>query len=194
MIKRLDADVATRIAAGEVIERPVSVAKELVENSVDAGAKTITLYLEQGGKSSLVVEDDGCGIAFNELPLALERYATSKISTIDDLERIATLGYRGEALASVAAVSRLEIRSRAAGAEFGGIIRCEAGVVTLHSEAPCYQGTRIQVEDLFFNLPARRKFLKTASAELRRVIQVVNDYALLHPEIYFDFTAIKRRY
>jgi len=185
MIKRLDADVATRIAAGEVIERPVSVAKELIENSVDAGAKTITLYLEQGGKSSLVVEDDGCGIAFNELPLALERYATSKISTIDDLERIATLGYRGEALASVAAVSRLEIRSRVAGVEFGGIIRCEAGVVTLHSEAPCYQGTRIQVEDLFFNLPARRKFLKTASAELRRVIQVVNDYALLHPEISF---------
>lgn len=185
MIKRLDGDVATRIAAGEVVERPVSVAKELIENSIDAGAGTLTLYLEQGGKASLVVEDDGCGIAFDELPLALERYATSKIRTIEDLERINTLGYRGEALASVAAVSRMEIRSRAAGSERGGIIRCEGGVITLHTDAPCNPGTRVQADDLFFNLPARRKFLKTASAELRRIIQVVNDYAVIHPEITF---------
>lgn len=185
MIKRLDADIATRIAAGEVIERPVSVAKELMENSIDAGARTVTLYLEQGGKSSLVIEDDGVGIAFDELPLALERYATSKISTLEDLERISTLGYRGEALASVAAVSRMEIRSREAGSEKGGMIRCEGGVVTLHTDTPCQPGTRIQVDDLFFNLPARRKFLKTASAELRRIIQVVNDYAMLHPEMTF---------
>lgn len=185
MIKRLDEDVATRIAAGEVIERPVSVAKELIENSIDAKAKTITLYLEQGGKASLVVEDDGMGISFDDLPLALERYATSKISTLEDLERIGTLGYRGEALASVAAVSRMEIRSRVAGAEMGGIIRCEGGVITLHTDAPCNPGTRIQADDLFFNLPARRKFLKTASAELRRIIQVVNDYAVIHPEITF---------
>lgn len=185
MIKRLDSDIATRIAAGEVIERPVSVAKELIENSIDAGAKTITLYLEQGGKTSLVIEDDGCGIAFSELPLALERYATSKISTLEDLERISTLGYRGEALASVAAVSRMEIRSRRPGDETGGIIRCEGGVITLHTDTPCQAGTRIYVGDLFFNLPARRKFLKTASAELRRIIQVVSDYALIHPEITF---------
>lgn len=185
MIKRLDGDVATRIAAGEVVERPVSVAKELIENSIDAGASTVTLYLEQGGKASLVVEDDGHGIAFDELPLALERYATSKISTIEDLERIETLGYRGEALASVAAVSRMEIRSRAAGSEKGGIIRCEGGIITLHTDAPCNPGTRVQADDLFFNLPARRKFLKTASAELRRIIQVVNDYAVIHPEITF---------
>lgn len=185
MIKRLDRDVATRIAAGEVIERPSSVAKELMENSIDALAQTITLYIEQGGKSSFVIEDDGVGIAQQELPLALERYATSKISSIDDLERIATLGYRGEALASVAAVSRMEIRSRERNAETGGIIRCEGGTVTLHTDNPCQQGTRIQVDDLFFNLPARRKFLKTASAELRRIIQVVNDYALIHPEITF---------
>ena len=102
MIKRLAPDISTRIAAGEVIERPSSVAKELIENSLDAGAKSISLYTEQGGKSSFVIEDDGCGIAFAELPLAVERYATSKISTLDDLENIATLGYRGEALASVA--------------------------------------------------------------------------------------------
>lgn len=185
MIKRLAPDISTRIAAGEVIERPSSVAKELIENSLDAGAKSISLYTEQGGKSSFVIEDDGCGIAFAELPLAVERYATSKISTLDDLENIATLGYRGEALASVAAVSRMEIRSRAAGADTGGLLRCEAGRITLHSETPAKPGTRIQIDDLFFNLPARRKFLKSSSAELRRIIQIVNDYALIHPEVSF---------
>lgn len=185
MIKRLDGDVASRIAAGEVIERPVSVAKELIENSLDAGAKSITLYLEQGGKVSFVIEDDGIGIAFDELPLALERYATSKISSLEDLENITTLGYRGEALASVAAVSRMEIRSRAQDSDSGGLIRCEGGAITLHTDTPCQQGTRIQVDDLFFNLPARRKFLKNASAELRRIIQVVNDYAMIHPDVVF---------
>lgn len=185
MIKRLDIDISTRIAAGEVIERPSSVAKELIENCIDASAENITLYIEQGGKTSFVIEDDGIGISQGELPLALERYATSKISTIDDLERISTLGYRGEALASVSAVSRMEIRSRQKDSDTGGIIRSEGGTVTLHTDMPCQYGTRIQVEDLFFNLPARRKFLKTASAELRRIIQVVNDYAIIHPEITF---------
>ncbi|NLD06187.1 MAG: hypothetical protein GX672_09940 [Synergistaceae bacterium] len=185
MIKRLDSEVSSRIAAGEVIERPSSVAKELMENSIDASARNITLYMEQGGKSSFVIEDDGCGISFEELPLALERYATSKITTLDDLERISTLGYRGEALSSVAAVSRMEIRSREGTSETGGIIRCEGGTVTLHTESPSHLGTRIQVDDLFFNLPARRKFLKTASAELRRILQVVNDYALVNPELTF---------
>lgn len=193
MIKRLNSDVATRIAAGEVIERPVSVAKELIENSIDAGARMITLHLEQGGKSSLVIEDDGAGIALDELPLALERYATSKISTLDDLERITTLGYRGEALASVAAVSRMEIRSREAVSGKGGLIRSEGGIITLHIDTPCAQGTRIQVDDLFFNLPARRKFLKTASAELRRIIQVVSDYALMHPEIIFRIYSDRKK-
>lgn len=193
MIKRLDSSVAMRIAAGEVVERPASVAKEFIENAIDAGAKTVSLYLEQGGKSSLIIEDDGCGIAFDELPLALERYATSKISSLEDLERISTLGYRGEALASVAAVSRMEIRSREANSDNGGMIRSEGGVVTLHTDTPCGPGTRIQVDDLFFNLPARRKFLKTASAELRRVIQVVNDYALMHPEISFRLYSDQKR-
>ena len=185
MIKRLDSEVASRIAAGEVIERPSSVAKELIENSIDASSRCITLYIEQGGKSSFVIEDDGCGIPFDELPLALERYATSKISSLEDLEKISTLGYRGEALSSVAAVSRMEIRSREKDSETGGLIRCEGGVITLHTESPSHLGTRIQVEDLFFNLPARRKFLKTASAELRRILQVINDYVLVHPELTF---------
>ncbi|MCF0247960.1 MAG: DNA mismatch repair endonuclease MutL, partial [Synergistes sp.] len=185
MIKRLPPDVSTRIAAGEVVERPSSVAKELIENSIDAGARSITIQTEQGGKNSFVIEDDGCGIPFDELPLALERYATSKISDIDDLERISTLGYRGEALASVAAVSRMEIRSRTADSETGGLIRCEAGDITLHTETPAKPGTRIQVDDLFFNLPARRKFLKSSTAELRRIAQIINDYALIHPEVTF---------
>ena len=124
MIKRLDSEVASRIAAGEVIERPSSVAKELIENSIDASARCITLYIEQGGKSSFVIEDDGCGMPFDELPLALERYATSKISSLEELEKISTLGYRGEALSSVAAVSRMEIRSREKDSEIGGLIRC----------------------------------------------------------------------
>jgi len=185
MIKRLDHDIAMRIAAGEVIEKPSSVVKELIENSIDASAANITLYIEQGGKTSLVVEDDGTGIAQGELHLALERYATSKIDSIDDLEKISTLGYRGEALASIAAVSRMEIRSRQGNSDSGGLIRCEGGTVTICTENPCQAGTRVQVEDLFFNLPARRKFLKTASAELRRIIQIVNDYALIHHEITF---------
>lgn len=184
-IRRLDAELSMKIAAGEVIERPASLAKELVENSIDAGAKNITVETEQGGKTCFTIEDDGCGIEFSELPLALERYATSKIAVIEDLENIHTLGYRGEALASAASVSRMEIRSRTEDSETGGIIACEGGKVTLHTEISCKKGTRIQVDDLFYNVPARRKFLKTASAELRRIIQVVNDYALIHPEISF---------
>ena len=186
-IKKLPQDVSVRIAAGEVVERPSSIAKELIENSIDAMSTEISIYLESGGKSSFVIEDDGIGIAFEDLPLAVERYATSKIDKIEDLENISTLGYRGEALASIAAVSKLEIRSRQRGSEpdSGGIIKCEADIITLHTQNPCRVGTRIQVDDLFFNLPARRKFLKNSSAETRRIVQVVNDYALIHPEISF---------
>lgn len=184
-IERLDASVASRIAAGEVVERPVSAAKELLENAIDAGAGDIRIALEQGGKVSLVVEDDGCGIPFDELPLALERHATSKIRTLDDLERVRTLGYRGEALSSVAAVSRLELRSRAKGSDMGGMIRCEGGRLLPPVEMPGPFGTRVQVDDLFFNLPARRKFLRGAAAELKRILQVAQDYALVHPKVRF---------
>lgn len=184
-IERLEANIASRIAAGEVIERPVSAAKELLENAIDAGATDVRLHLEQGGKVSLVIEDDGAGIAYAELPLAVERYATSKIRTLEDLERVRTLGYRGEALSSIAAVSRLEIRTRRHEADVGGMIVCEGGQIRTHVEIPSACGTRIQVDDLFYNLPARRKFLKSATAELKRIIQVVQDYALVHPGVRF---------
>ncbi|MDR3332608.1 MAG: DNA mismatch repair endonuclease MutL [Synergistaceae bacterium] len=184
-IERLDESVSSRIAAGEVIERPASAAKELLENSLDAGAEDVRISLEQGGKVSLVVEDDGAGIQFDDLGLAFERYATSKIKTLDDLERVRTLGYRGEALSSIAAVSRVELRSRARDSEIGGMIRCDGGAASRCSETPASFGTRIQVDDLFYNLPARRKFLKGSTAELKRIIQVVQDYALVHPRVRF---------
>jgi DNA mismatch repair protein MutL len=184
-IKRLDETVASRIAAGEVIERPVSAAKEMLENSIDAGASNVKIALSQGGRASLVIEDDGSGIAWDDIPLTIERHATSKISTLDDLEHVRTLGYRGEALASIAAVSRMELRSRRRDDDSGGVIKIDGGSVVHCSRVPCMPGTRVQVDDLFYNLPARRKFLKSASSELKRIIQVVQDYAVARPEIRF---------
>jgi DNA mismatch repair protein MutL len=163
----------------------VSAAKELLENALDAGASDIRILLEQGGKTSLVVEDDGAGIPFDQMRLAFERYATSKIRTLDDLEMVATLGYRGEALSSIAAVGRVELRSRARGEDSGGMIRVEGGALVSHTSMPVSPGTRVQVDDLFYNLPARRKFLKGSTAELKRIIQVVQDYALVYPKIRF---------
>lgn len=184
-IERLSGGVASRIAAGEVIERPASAAKELLENAIDAGASDIVINLEEGGKASLVMEDNGCGIPFRELPLAMERYATSKIRTLEDLERVGTLGYRGEALSSIAAVSRVELRSRTPNSDLGGMICSEGGTITAHVEIPAAPGTRVQIRDLFYNLPARRKFLRGSTAELRRIIGVVQDYALAYPKIRF---------
>ena len=154
------------------------VVKELIENSLDAGAARITVGLRDGGRSQVIVEDDGQGIPFAELPLAVERFATSKISEASDLSGIGSFGFRGEALASVCAVSRFEIRSRPEGEE-GGVLRAEGGVVGLHASLPCRQGTRVQAEDLFFNLPARRHFLKSAATETRRAVNVVKEYSCL---------------
>lgn len=182
-IKRLPEDVTHRIAAGEVIERPSSVVKELLENALDAGAARVTIRLVQGGTLSIVVEDDGHGIPADEVPLAVERFATSKIEGIEDLERISTLGFRGEALASIATVSRFEIRSRQGNSPEGAFLRIEGGHAVSGGSIETAAGTRVQVDDLFFNLPARRKFLKGSPAEQRRILKVIQETALAAPHV-----------
>ncbi|MDR3265425.1 MAG: DNA mismatch repair endonuclease MutL [Synergistaceae bacterium] len=186
-IKLLPEGVWARIAAGEVVERPASAVKEMIENSLDAGARRIHVKLWDGGRIRIVVEDDGAGIAFEDLPLALMAHATSKIGSIEDLEAIHTLGYRGEALASLAAVAKVEIRSRHNSEDNhdGGMIRAHEGRILDHLRTNCAPGTRVQVDELFTNLPARRKFLKNASGELRRVAAILRDYAICRPEVSF---------
>ncbi|MDR2529270.1 MAG: DNA mismatch repair endonuclease MutL [Synergistaceae bacterium] len=185
MIKLLPEGVWARIAAGEVVERPASAVKEMVENSLDAGARRVRVKLWDGGRVRVVVEDDGTGIAFDELPLALTPHATSKIGGIEDLDTIHTLGYRGEALASLAAIGRVEIRSRPAKAELGGAICAYEGKIFEHQRVNCVPGTRVQVDELFANLPARRKFLKSAVGELRRAATVLREYAICKSETAF---------
>ncbi|MDR1874381.1 MAG: DNA mismatch repair endonuclease MutL, partial [Synergistaceae bacterium] len=183
-INLLPDSVWSRIAAGEVVERPSSAVKEMIENSLDAGARRIRVKLWDGGRVRIVVEDDGSGIAFDELPLALTRHATSKIGGIEDLDAIHTLGYRGEALASLVAVAKVEIRSRTADGD-GGLIRAYEGHISSHVETNCAPGTRVQADELFVNLPARRKFLKSAAGELRRVASLLREYAICRPEVGF---------
>ncbi|MDK2959612.1 MAG: mismatch repair protein MutL, partial [Synergistaceae bacterium] len=168
------------------MERPASVVKEAVENSLDAGATEVKVSLFEGGKVRIVVEDNGEGIAFDELPLAAARHATSKIRTVEELERIRTLGFRGEALASISAVSRFEVRSRREDDETGGLLRIEGGRQVMHTPVSCRRGTRISVEDLFYTLPARRKFLKSASSEERRVSSLLRDFAVAYPSVAFS--------
>ena len=184
-ITALDESIWSRIAAGEVVERPASAVKELAENALDAEAKRIRVSLKDGGRLSIIVEDDGTGIAFDELPLALMYHATSKISSLEDLEHIMTLGYRGEALASLVAVADVEIRSRQEGAASGGIIRTHDGKIIEHIPANCPKGTRVKVDNLFSGLPARRKFLKSASGELRRCAVFLREYAVCNPSVSF---------
>ena len=185
-ITELPENIWSRIAAGEVVERPASAVKELVENALDAGAKRIRVSLKDGGRLSITVEDDGSGISFGDLPLALTYHATSKISGLEDLEHISTLGYRGEALASLVAVADVEIRSRQEGTDSGGLIRTHDGKITEHIPANCPKGTRVQIDNLFSGLPARRKFLKSASGELRRAAVYLREYAVCNPGIAFS--------
>jgi DNA mismatch repair protein MutL len=192
-IEHLPQEVREKIAAGEVIERPLSVVKELVENSIDAGAARISVSLSQGGKSWIVVEDDGRGIPFEDLPMAVLRYATSKIKSLDDLFNIRSLGFRGEALASIGAVSRMEIRSRFEGDDVGGLILCEGGEVLACHRIPRQLGTTVRVEELFYNLPARRKFLRAAAAETRRISQFIQEMSLVWHDRWFTLTSDGRR-
>jgi DNA mismatch repair protein MutL len=192
-IHRLPPDLANQIAAGEVVERPASVIKELVENSIDAGARRLTITVEFGGKKLIRVEDDGEGMEPEDARLAIERHATSKIHRADDLERISTLGFRGEALPSIASVSHFVLRTRARGAEAGTEIRVNGGSVASVAEAGAPEGTSIEVSDLFYNLPARRKFLKSDAAESAQVSRVVTQLALCYPEIGFTLTSSGRK-
>ena len=185
-IKVLPTVVANQIAAGEVVERPASIVKELVENSLDAGARRIEIQTEQGGAKRILVRDDGHGIPPDELPLALARHATSKIAIADDLLEIGSLGFRGEALASIASIARVTVTSRVAEETNGRALVVEGGEIVADRPAAHPVGTTIEVEDLFYNTPARRKFLKTERTEVQAVDQVVRRLLLARMDVAFD--------
>jgi len=182
-IQRLPSRLANQIAAGEVVERPASVLKELMENSIDGAAKNIWIDVEAGGAKRILVRDDGAGIDQEDIPLALERHATSKIQTVDDLETVSTLGFRGEALASIASVSRLTLTSAVADQDAWQAQTEGAGMEVQLQPASHPVGTSVEVFDLFFNTPARRKFLKTEKTESGRIDEVVKRIGLSHPQI-----------
>lgn len=179
-IRVLDDATIDRIAAGEVVERPASIAKELCENALDADASRIAIELEEGGLARLTVEDDGRGIPFRELPLAFERHATSKIASAADITRVGSFGFRGEALAAIASVSRTTMVTRCESETVGGLIELDGGAIQRREPSPRNRGTTVSVEDLFYNTPARRKFMKTAQAERRAIVRMVTTLAMAH--------------
>jgi DNA mismatch repair protein MutL len=185
-IRILPENVAAAIAAGEVVERPASVVKELVENALDAGARRIDVRVDQGGRNLVEVADDGCGIPAAEVTLAVARYATSKLETAEDLTAITSLGFRGEALASIGAVARLELVTRASGEDVGARIIVDGGDTGPPQPTGSPQGTVVRVRDLFFNVPARRSFLKSEATERRRISDLVTRYALAYPNVRFS--------
>lgn len=184
-IKILPDEVASQIAAGEVVERPASVVKELIENAIDAGATEISLKIEEAGKKRIEVIDNGTGIPPDELELAVSRHATSKLSTAEELFHVSTLGFRGEALASIASVSQFTLTSRSLAEDLGAAISVEGGEITSNRRLGFPQGTAVQVRNLFYNVPARKKFLKTDRTEWRHIHKLVNLYAFAYPEIRF---------
>ncbi len=184
-IRVLPEAIANKIAAGEVIERPASIVKELVENALDAGARSIDLEVNHGGRSLIRVADDGCGMTREDAPAALKRHATSKIASLEDLSRLRSLGFRGEALPSIAAVSRLKLLTRAGSASVGTELVVEGGALRSTSEAACRQGTVVEVRDLFFNTPARRKFLRSEATELGHILDTVSHLSLAHLSVRF---------
>jgi DNA mismatch repair protein MutL len=192
-IARLPDDLANQIAAGEVVERPASVVKELVENAIDAGSTRVVITAEYGGKKLIRVEDDGAGMDPDDARLCLERHATSKIRRADDLGAIVTLGFRGEALPSIASVSHFRLRTRPRGSESGTEIRVNAGIIESVVESGGPEGTMVEVGDVFYNLPARRKFLKSDAAEAAQVSRFVTQLALCYPEVGFTLTSSGRK-
>ena len=187
-IQQLPPHVAAQIAAGEVVERPASVVKELVENSLDAGATRVAVSVREGGVAEIHVTDDGCGIPADELELAFRHHATSKLTTAADLDTVATLGFRGEALPSIAAVARVSCTTGTADAQAGARIEFRYGDLLGQQAAGCPVGTTIEVVELFGNLPARRRFLRSAAAETARIQEVVTRCALAYPEVRFTLT------
>jgi DNA mismatch repair protein MutL len=178
--------VANKIAAGEVVERPASVVKELLENSLDAGAHRIRMQVEAGGKKLIQITDDGCGMVRDDALLAFERHATSKLKNAEDLLSVATLGFRGEALPSIASVSRLRLETRAPDEASGTVVEINGGKIFKVEEAGLPAGTSITIRDLFFNTPARKKFLKAETTELSHIASLVTHYALAHPDKHFE--------
>jgi DNA mismatch repair protein MutL len=189
IIQLLPDNIANQIAAGEVIQRPASAVKELLENSVDAGATQIQLIVTDAGKNLVQVIDNGKGMSETDARMSFERHATSKIRAIDDLFRIATMGFRGEALASIAAVAQVELRTRKTEEELGTCIDIENGIVTRQQPCACAAGTNICMKNLFFNVPARRNFLKSNTAELRHIMDEFIRVAMAFPHIFFSFTS-----
>lgn len=186
MIKILEKHVADKIAAGEVIDRPVSIIKELLENSLDAGADHITIEIRKGGKDYIRITDNGCGIAADEVELAFARHATSKITSSEDLDSIETLGFRGEALASICAVARVELITKTVSSKVGRHLLLEGSKTLENTATGCPDGTTVTVRDLFYNVPARKKFLASDSAETRRIVDMVSRIALSYGDVKFN--------
>ena len=187
-IKILPDNLANQIAAGEVVERPASVVKELVENALDAGAKRLQIDIELGGRRLIKISDDGFGMVRDDAILAFERHATSKITSLEDLAKIQTLGFRGEALASIASVAKVELITKTVDAEAATRVLIEGGRLIDVKDAPRSNGTTISVRDLFFNTPARRKFMRSEATENYHLTNIVQHYALANPEIAFTLT------
>ncbi len=186
IIQLLPDSVANQIAAGEVIQRPASVVKELVENSLDAGADEVTIHIKDAGKTLIKISDNGCGMSATDARMAFERHATSKILNANDLFSIRTLGFRGEALASIAAIADVEIRTKREQDELGTFINISGSELKVHEPAGCNKGTTITVKNLFFNVPARRKFLKSNTAELKHIINEIQRVVIPNPDIHFS--------
>src|SRR5690606_11961438 len=187
IIQLLPDAIANQIAAGEVVQRPASAVKELLENSVDAGARRITLIIKDAGKGLIQVVDDGVGMSETDARLSLERHATSKIRKPEDLFSLRTMGFRGEALASIAAVSQMELKTRPADREIGTLIYVEGSEVRRQEPVAAEVGTSVSVRNLFFNIPARRNFLKSNSVELRHINEEFQRIAIAHPHIAFTY-------